>query len=180
MWRQWAIAPSYDLLVIPPCTIRPEMLAVLPSFLAASKLLEDYGSLKPGDLLIQSGADTLTGQAIIQLCRILQIKTINLIADDENFEETADTLNGLGATYVWRNKGSVKLRLEKAHIPKPRVGIDAHGGSTLQRISRCSPRRQSCRIVRNGNRDFIAGSRRDLPRHPHRRLQLLCMVPRRP
>ena len=65
---------------------------------SAYRLLEDYGNVKPGDTIIQNAADLPTGQAVIQLCKMLKIRTINLVPDDPSFNRTKELLMDLGAT----------------------------------------------------------------------------------
>ena len=37
---------------------------------------------------------------MIQLCKLLKIRTVNLVADDDGFERTKELLVNLGATHV--------------------------------------------------------------------------------
>jgi mitochondrial enoyl-[acyl-carrier protein] reductase / trans-2-enoyl-CoA reductase len=134
-WRRLAVAKESGLYRLPSTTLAPEALASFFSFGTAYRLLEDYGALLPGDTLIQSNADSAVGRAVIQLCRLLQIKTINLVEDRGDFEAVADVLNGLGATHVWKNVGSIEERLRRSNAALPRLALDATGGNTLHRLA---------------------------------------------
>lgn len=49
----------------------------------AYRLLADFEKLVPGDVIIQNGANSMVGLAIIQLARERGIKTINVIRADK-------------------------------------------------------------------------------------------------
>ncbi len=48
----------------------------------AYRLLKDFSSLKAGDVIIQNGANSMVGQAVIQMARERGVKTINVIRSD--------------------------------------------------------------------------------------------------
>ena len=48
---------------------------------AAYRMLEDFVKLKQGDVVIQNGANSAVGQAVIQLAKVKGVKTINIIRD---------------------------------------------------------------------------------------------------
>ncbi|KAH7710495.1 Protein MECR-1 [Aphelenchoides avenae] len=47
----------------------------------AYRLLKDYVKLKPGDVVLQNGANSAVGRYVIQLCRIWNFKTVNIVRD---------------------------------------------------------------------------------------------------
>lgn len=136
-WRKLAVLDSNKLFAFPPTTQGAEVIANFYAYLTAYRLLEDYGAIKPGDTIIQSQADTAVGQAVIQLAKMLHIKTINLVDDRDDFDEVVDHLNAQGATHVWKNTGSILSRIKKTRTSLPRLAIDAQGGATVQRLIEC-------------------------------------------
>ena len=72
-----ALAPFHH--QVPANQLPLQHYACSRSLCVAYRLLEDYGNLRPGDTIIQNGADLPTGQAVIQLCRMLKIRSINLV-----------------------------------------------------------------------------------------------------
>ena len=134
MWSSFSVARETGLRLLPPTSAKPDLLACFNAFSTAYWLLERFGSLRPGDTIIQSQADTAVGQAVIQLAKALHLKTINLVDEHEDFDLTADVLNGLGATHVWKNSGSILTRLQKLGASRPRLAIDGQGGATLGRL----------------------------------------------
>eukprot|EP00669_Euglena_mutabilis_P001445 TRINITY_DN11843_c0_g1_i1.p2 TRINITY_DN11843_c0_g1~~TRINITY_DN11843_c0_g1_i1.p2 ORF type:complete len:290 (-),score=114.50 TRINITY_DN11843_c0_g1_i1:215-1084(-) len=137
-WRPLAVVPAALLLPFPATPLPPTVVATFYAFLTAYRLLEDFGSLRPGDTIIQSDADRLVGMAVIQICKVLKISTINVVEDDDAFDTVSDTLHALGATYVWRDTGSFSERLKKTRgAAPPRLGLDSRGNQTLSRICDC-------------------------------------------
>lgn len=48
----------------------------------AYRLLKDFVALKPGDVIIQNGANSMVGQAVVQMARNMGVKTINIVRSD--------------------------------------------------------------------------------------------------
>eukprot|EP00981_Chlorochromonas_danica_P011714 scaffold4233_cov180-Ochromonas_danica.AAC.5 len=62
----------------------------------AMRLLKDYG-LKPGDWLIQNGANSMVGLAVIQIAREMGIKTLNVVRSDRpDVDDVLQLLTNLG------------------------------------------------------------------------------------
>ena len=124
-----AVVDSSMLIKVPAQLMPVRHLACSRSLCTAYRLLEDYGSLRPGDTIIQNAADLPVGQAaaapatscqprgvsghhlgpsgasraisghpvgsrppdsaphvgqaVVQLCKMLKIRSINLVPDDE-------------------------------------------------------------------------------------------------
>lgn len=134
-WQTLGVHHARDLRTVPPVSVELATLANLMAYIAAHRLLEAYGEIRPGDTVVQSEADSPLGQAVIQLCGLLHLKSINLVADNEIFDELDDTLRAGGATHVWRNTGSIAERIGRTGAAMPRLGLDGIGGSTLHRIA---------------------------------------------
>lgn len=134
-WRKFGVFRESKLFRVPPTTASPEALAHFFSYCTAYRLLHDFGSLKPGDTIVQSSPESAIGQTIILLAKLLQIKTINLLDERPDFEVLSDVLAGKGATHVWKNTGSVLERVQRTRLALPRLGIDDRGGATLTRIA---------------------------------------------
>ncbi|KAH7882220.1 hypothetical protein F5I97DRAFT_1939656 [Phlebopus sp. FC_14] len=85
--------PSSDLTAAQAATI-----TVNPP--TAFNMLHDFVKLKEGDWVIQNGANSAVGQAVIQIAAAKGLKTINFIRDRDNVESVKAYLKGLGATHV--------------------------------------------------------------------------------
>ena len=75
------------------------------------------------------------GQALIQLCKMLKIRTINLVPDDESFARTKELLMDLGATMVLKDNANVVAFLKDLGSEMPRLAVDAMGGEAGKRLA---------------------------------------------
>ncbi|KAL5633298.1 hypothetical protein ACGC1H_003708 [Rhizoctonia solani] len=66
----------------------------------AHGMLSDFRTLSSGDYVIQNGANSAVGQAVIQIAAARNLKTINVIRDRPNPDELKQYLTSLGATHV--------------------------------------------------------------------------------
>jgi len=63
-------------------------------------MLSGYVDLQPGDWVVQNGANSAVGQAVIGLSKLRGLNTINFIRNRENFSDTEQHLKSLGANHV--------------------------------------------------------------------------------
>lgn len=78
-WRQFANANESDVLKVPndiPAAYA-STLTINPA--TAHLLLREFEQLKPGDWIIQNGANSMVGLAVIQMAREMGVKTINIV-----------------------------------------------------------------------------------------------------
>ena len=134
-WSTLAICDSKRLLKVPAQLLPTQHYACSRSLCTAYRLLEDYGNLRPGDTIIQNCSDLPVGQAVIQLCNMLKIRTINLVTDDEGFERTKELLMQLGATHVLRDNSKLSEFLDALGSEMPRLALDALGGEAGKRLA---------------------------------------------
>jgi trans-2-enoyl-CoA reductase len=111
------VCDSSRLIKVPAQLLPLQHLACSRSLCSAYRLLEDYGSVKPGDTVIQNAADLPVGQAVIQLCKMLKIRTINLVPDDASFARTKELLMSLGATMVLKDNSAPPRPHALPHAP---------------------------------------------------------------
>jgi len=81
-WTQSASADESLLIKVPndiPVAYAATM-AVNPC--TAYRLLRDFQDLQPGDVIIQNGANSMVGLAVIQMARAMGVKTINISRSD--------------------------------------------------------------------------------------------------
>ena len=134
-WGTLLVCDSTRLLKVPAQALPLQHYACSRSLCSAYRLLEDYGNVKPGDTIIQNCADLPTGQAVIQLCKMLKIRTVNLVPDDMGFDRTKELLMELGATMVIKDNANVMAFLKEIGGEMPRLGIDALGGEAGKRLA---------------------------------------------
>ena len=140
-WRSLAVFKEKDLLVVPQEAMSLDQVACVREMITAYRLLED-ANLKPGDCVLLNGASGTVGQLIVQLCHLLRLRAVAILASlsDDEFEKTAAMLTKLGAVHVIRDRGSVKAELAKLKFfAKPKLGLV---GIDLDRraLALCAPR----------------------------------------
>ena len=108
------------------------MLKVNPA--TAYLMLNNYLKIKQGDFVIQNASNSSVGNYIIQLAKLYDIKTINLVRR----KEVISTLKDYGADYIFKLNLSQK---EENFIKrsKPRLFIDAIAGSQVNTIASLLP-----------------------------------------
>ena len=109
------VCPSHALgrlLKVPAQLLPTQHYACSRALCTAYRLLEDFGNLRPGDTIIQNCADLPVGQAVIQLCNMLKIRSINLVTDDDGFGRTKELLMQLGSTHVLRDNSKLSEFLD--------------------------------------------------------------------
>ncbi|KAJ1959823.1 mitochondrial 2-enoyl thioester reductase, partial [Dipsacomyces acuminosporus] len=95
------------------------------------RLLRDFAQLNPGDYVIQNGANSGVGRAVIQLAKPLGVRTINVIRDRGNFDELVEELHSLGADLVIKDKDLLKDETKsmlKSLASPVRLGFNCVGG----------------------------------------------------
>ncbi len=78
-WRTEAVAKEDEFIRIPndiPVSYAAT-LAVNPC--SAYRMLRDFETLKVGDVIIQNGANSVVGMAVIQMAKQMGVKTINIV-----------------------------------------------------------------------------------------------------
>lgn len=119
--RSWARVPQQLPLSILSClTINP------PTALC---LLRDFVALRPGDVVIQSGASSAVGQYVIQLAHHWGLRTVNIVRDREPEARAAleASLRAQGATEVV-TLHQLRALFAAGGLPAPKLGLDCVGG----------------------------------------------------
>ena len=101
-WRSLAVWREKDVMKIPADLLPVEYGAMLREMCVAYRLLEDNGTLKPGDSVILNAANSTIGTCVIQLCRMLKLRAIAVVRakDGDELEQAAKRLKALGAAEV--------------------------------------------------------------------------------
>ncbi|KAJ3277392.1 hypothetical protein HK104_003341 [Borealophlyctis nickersoniae] len=105
----------------------------------AYRMLKDFVQLKPGDVVVQNGANSGVGQAVIQLARAWDVRTVNIIRNKPNFDEVKSNLEELGADLVIA-EDQIRTPETSARIkelgPAPRLGLNCVGGKSATNVAR--------------------------------------------
>lgn len=137
-WRSFAVADESELIKLPndlPVEIAAT-LAVNPC--TAYRLLEDFVELKEGDVVVQNGANSAVGQAVVQLAALRGIKTINVMRHSEDYEQMNERLKGLGGDIVCTSDyfKTAEFRRLISDLPEPKLGLNCTGGTDATNIGR--------------------------------------------
>src|SRR6202521_4663378 len=124
-WRE-ACAVAADKLVVVPEGIEPIQAAMLKvNPITAWRMLHDFVSLRPGDWLIQNGANSAAGRCAIQIARDLGYKTVNIVRRADLIVE----LRTEGGDVVLVDGESVRDAVATATQRAPiRLALNAVGG----------------------------------------------------
>ncbi|TFK45737.1 NAD(P)-binding protein [Heliocybe sulcata] len=89
----------------------------------AYNMLRDFVDLKEGDWVLQNGANSAVGEAVIQIAAHRKLRTINFVRNRHNIDDVKQHLQSLGATHVFTYDDlSSKERLK--HIKSLTKGKD--------------------------------------------------------
>lgn len=126
------------------------MIAVNPC--TAYRVLHDFVSLKPGDMVIQNGSNSGVGLSVIQLAKYLGLITVNIVRGDrEDFPSLAEELHRLGGDYVVTEKEvqTSAWRDKMKTLPPPRLGLNCVGGRSATNLIRLMGR-HGCVVTYGG------------------------------
>jgi trans-2-enoyl-CoA reductase len=127
-WREAALIPADDLVVVPREVPVEEaaMLKINPA--TAWRMLHDYVDLKPGDWVIQNAANSGVGRAVIRIARSLGLKTVNIVRRPE----LAGELQQEGADMVLVDSPDYAKQLRDLKIA---LALNAVGGESAVNVA---------------------------------------------
>jgi len=98
----------------------------------AYRMLKDFVSLEAGDWIIQNGANSAVGQAVIQLARLQGVKTVNVVRDREDIAALKSRLAVLGADMVLTEEElrSASKMFRSGEMRRPRLALNCVGGQS--------------------------------------------------
>lgn len=102
----------------------------------AYQLLKDFVKLEKNDWIIQNGANSSVGRAVIQLAKVWGYKTINVVRERPDLKELKAELTELGADAVVTDKeiesadfNSALAKITGSEKSPIRLGLECVGGS---------------------------------------------------
>lgn len=97
-----------------------------------------YYFLHTGDTIIQNGANSMVGQAVIQLAKSWGINTINVVRERTGHAEVVSELKALGGTVVVTDKylRTPDFKYTTSTISKPKLAFNCVGGDVATEIAR--------------------------------------------
>lgn len=137
-WRSTAVAASADVLKISDKIAIEDAATLSVNPATAYRLLADFAELQAGDVVIQNGANSAVGQAVIQLAALRGIQTINVVREDGDYDLLNEHLKSLGATVVVTSDylGSARFKELIADLPAPKLALNCVGGKSSLELAR--------------------------------------------
>jgi len=95
----------------------------------ALRMLLDFVSLSPGDWVIQNGANSGVGQAVIQIAKTMGVKTVNVVRDRKDIEQMKQKLTSMGGTIILTEEELRASQMWKSgEVERPLLGFNCVGG----------------------------------------------------
>jgi trans-2-enoyl-CoA reductase len=142
-WQSHAIAHERQFLKVPSNLDRRVCATLKVNPVTAHRLLLNFKDLKPNDTIVQNGANSGVGQAVIQLAKSMKLNVVNIVRkrpSDQANEELNAQLRDLGAKYIFteedlRNSHYLTKDLWN-EIPKPTFALNCVGGKATSDMVR--------------------------------------------
>uniref|UniRef100_A0AAJ7SPZ8 Enoyl-[acyl-carrier-protein] reductase, mitochondrial n=1 Tax=Petromyzon marinus TaxID=7757 RepID=A0AAJ7SPZ8_PETMA len=137
-WRTRAVCPEAALLRVPPELPLLSAATIGMNPASAYRMLHDFTMLSPGDTVIQNGANSAVGQAVIQIAASLGLVSINIVRDRPELPKLVAKLKALGGDFVF---SEVELRRPDVRevlkmLCKPRLALNCVGGQSAMELLR--------------------------------------------
>jgi trans-2-enoyl-CoA reductase len=139
-WREALVCPERSLMSVPKDIPMEAAATILVNPCTAYRMLADFVPLQPGDCVIQNGANSAVGRAVIEIAAQRGIKTVNIVRDRPKFEALENELRQLGATMVVKAE-CLPLPETLEHIvkvvgKKPALALNCVGGVSASDLAR--------------------------------------------
>lgn len=136
-WRTHALIEEHNLLKVPSSLDPVAAATITVNPPTAYRMLRDFVNLKPGDTVIQNGANSAVGEAVFQLCKIWGFRCVGVVRDRPNINELVAFLKELGATEVLTEEQLRTTQLFKSkQLPRPKLAFNCVGGKSATEIIR--------------------------------------------
>ncbi|XP_055902100.1 enoyl-[acyl-carrier-protein] reductase, mitochondrial [Eupeodes corollae] len=135
-WTSHAVYPSNDLMKVSDKIGIAEAATITVNPCTAYRMLKDFVQLKPGDTIIQNGANSAVGQAVHQLCKAWNIASVGVVRNRPEIDDLKKYLKSLGATEVLTEDEIRKTELFKGTLKKPKLALNCVGGKSSTEIAR--------------------------------------------
>lgn len=136
-WRSHCLYSEDDLIVLPKNIGIVEGATINVNPCTAYRMLKDFVQLKPGDTIIQNGANSACGQIAFQLCKEWGVKCVGIVRDRPELFKLIEYLKGLGAAEIMTEQELRTTNLFKSVLmSKPKLALNCVGGKNALEIVR--------------------------------------------
>lgn len=138
-WQTYAVYDETNLQKIPNDIPAISAATIATNPCTAYRMMKDFIKLEPGDVIIQNGANSAVGQAVIQLAAAWGFRTVNIVRNRPDIDNLAATLKSQGATHVVTQEfcrtPEMKNLIKKLGKP-PKLGFNCVGGKAATELIR--------------------------------------------
>ncbi|EFA09077.1 enoyl-[acyl-carrier-protein] reductase, mitochondrial [Tribolium castaneum] len=136
-WRTHTVVSKNNVLKVPKKLGLVEAATLTVNPCTAFRMLRDFVDLKPGDTVIQNGANSACGQNVIQICRAWGLRSVNIVRDRAGIDELRCFLQNLGANHVLTEEELRKTEIFKSgKLEKPKLALNCVGGQNALEVMR--------------------------------------------
>ena len=130
-WREALVADASQLTPLPAGLTHEQGAVICVNPATAWRMLHDFVTLEPGDWVIQNAATSAVGKYVIQLCRCLGLRTVNLVRR----ESAADELAVLGADEVLTEEVKLSRQIRQITGGAPvKLALNGVGGKSAANL----------------------------------------------
>jgi mitochondrial enoyl-[acyl-carrier protein] reductase / trans-2-enoyl-CoA reductase len=136
-WRTHALYKSADVMAISKNVGLAEASTITVNPCTAFRMLKDFVTLKPGDTVIQNGANSACGQAVSQLCKAWKVNCVGVVRDRPEIDSLKEFLIQMGATEVLTEQELRTTTIFKSgKFKKPKLALNCVGGKNATEVGR--------------------------------------------
>ncbi|KAG8225587.1 hypothetical protein J437_LFUL002106 [Ladona fulva] len=136
-WRTHAVSKERNFIKIPNTIGVADAATLSVNPCTAYRMLKDFVPLKPGETVIQNGANSASGQCVIQLCKSWGIQSVNIVRDRPEIDQLRGYLQSIGATHVLTESEARTTDMFKSgKVPKPKLAFNCVGGKSSLELLR--------------------------------------------
>lgn len=133
-WRSHMVVQSDQIFPVPDKMDLVAASTLTTNPCAAYRMLNDFVSLRVGDVVIQNAANGSVGRMVHQMCRFSGIKSVGIVRDRPNVGILKQELKRLGATEVYTEEEISNPDIFKECITKPILALNCVGGKSAEMI----------------------------------------------
>lgn len=133
-WRERMTVPATGLFALPQDIDLKQLSMATINPLTAHLMLADFGVSSAGDWIIQNGANSAVGRAVIAIARARGLRTVNVVRR----AEVIDDVKRLGGDVVLTDGADLAKRVAEATgKAKIKLGLDGIAGESLMSLTSC-------------------------------------------
>jgi trans-2-enoyl-CoA reductase len=139
-WATEGILPAKGLIKVDPRIPVAYASSLLVNPGTSYRMLRDFVDLKPGDCIIQNGANSMVGLGITQMAREMGVTTINVVrADKPSWEKATNLIHNLGGDVACHDGylGTPEFNEILKDLPPIKLALNCVGGQSATELARC-------------------------------------------